>query len=153
MRRFEASTMIDRPAGEVWAYAADIARHAEWMSVSDARALRGDGSQPGSRGVERMGFGPFRWDVEFEVSVAEPGRRLRWRADNPRFEVEVGLELEPTGPTSVRARYDGSIRMRGRWRLIGPLVAMEGAGNVRRELDLLKRRVEGTSAATVATAS
>lgn len=153
MRRFEARATIDRPAEVVWAYAADIQRHDEWMGVSDPRVLSGDGAQVGARAQERMGFGPFRWEVELEVTGAEPGRRLCWRISDPRFDAEVGLELEPDGPSTVRARYDGTIRMHGRWRLLEPLVAIEGAENIRRELAQLKARVEATPATAVVPAS
>ena len=46
------------------------------MTVTDARIVQGDGTQVGARGRERMRFGPFGWDVEFEVAEAEPGRRI-----------------------------------------------------------------------------
>ena len=34
MIRFETEQTIERPADEVWAYAADVARHPEWMGVT-----------------------------------------------------------------------------------------------------------------------
>ena len=152
MTRYEAQADIARSAGEIWTYAADILRHTEWMSVADAHLLAGDGTQVGARGRERLLLGPFKWDVEFEVAEAEAGRRLLWRSGDPRFEMEVGLELEPTGPTSVRARYHGDAQMHGRWRLLAPLLAMEGAAGIKRELAQLKARVE-EAPATVAAAS
>lgn len=36
MISFGTEQTIDRPADEVWAYAADILRHPEWMGVTDA---------------------------------------------------------------------------------------------------------------------
>ena len=148
MSRFEAAVTIDRPAEEVWAYAADIARHPEWMSVSDARVLQGDGTQVGARGRERMVLGPFKWDVGFEVSEAVPGKRIVWRAANdPHGEFEVGLDLDSTGPATTHARYHGALKLRGLWRLLAPLVAMEGAAGVRRELGRLKENVETPRAA------
>ena len=108
MTRYEAHADIARSADEVWTYAADILRHTEWMSVADAHLLNGDGTQVGARGRERLLLGPFKWDVEFEVVEAEFGRRLLWRSRDPRFDMEVGLELEPTradfGPSDVLRR-------------------------------------------------
>ena len=106
----------------------------------------------GPAGRERLLLGPFKWDVEFEVVEAEVGRRLLWRSRDARFDMEVGLELEPSGPTSVRARYYGAAQMHGRWRLLSPLVAMEGSAGVKRELAQLKARIEEAPVA-VATAS
>lgn len=142
MSRFESEATIDRPAEEVWRYAANIARHPEWMAVADAQLILGEGTQVGARGRERLLLGPFKWDVEFEVVEAEPSRRITWRAvHDPRFDFEVGLRLEPIGPTT-RATYRGVVQMRGRWRLLAPLLAMEGSAGVRRELHRLKENVE-----------
>jgi hypothetical protein len=151
MTSYEAQADIARSADEVWRYAADILRHTEWMSVADAHLLAGDGTQVGARGRERLLLGPFKWDVEFEVVEAEFGRRLLWRSRDARFDMEVGLELEPIGPTSVRARYSAAAQMHGRWRLLSPIVAMEGSAGVKRELAQLKARVEEAPAAAAAT--
>ena len=150
MSRFASEATIGRSADEVWAYAADIVRHPEWMAVSDARIVRGQGTQIGARGRERL-LGPFKWDVEFEVTEAVPGRRLAWRSvDDPHLRSEMTLDLEPTGPTTTRATYHGSIRMRGRWRLLAPFVAMEGPADIRRELKRLKENVEAAPAVAAA---
>ena len=150
MRTFEAETEIARSADDVWRYAADILRHPEWMSATDARLLTGDGTRVGARGRERVLLGPITLDVEFEVAGAETGRRLLWRAIDPRFDWEVGLELEPSGPTSVRARYFGAIQLHGRWRLLSPLVTMEGRAGIKRELARLKAAVEAVPEAVAA---
>ena len=143
MTRFVTEQTIARPAQDVWAYAADIARHPEWMTVTDARVVRGPGTQTGARGRERMRFGPFGWDVEFEVVEAEPGRRIVWKAvDGAPFELEVALDLEPIEPTATKATYIADIGLRGRWRLLVPIVAMEGKAAPARELLRLKDHME-----------
>jgi uncharacterized membrane protein len=150
--RFKAEATIDRPADEIWAYAADILRHPDWMSVLDAEILRGQGSEVGARGRERLNLGPIKWAVEFEVVEAVPGRRIVWRADDPHFaEYEVALDLEATGSGATRATYRGSVQMRGRWRLLAPLLAMEGSAGVRRELEQLKHNVEAAPALATTT--
>ena len=58
MASFEHTATIARPPAEVWAYAADILRHPDWMSVADARIVRGTGAEVGARGRERLLFGP-----------------------------------------------------------------------------------------------
>ena len=152
MSRFETETTIDRSSRDVWAYAADILRHPDWMSVADAHVVRGDGTAVGARGRERLLLGPFKWDVTFEVAEAVAGRRIVWRSvDDPRFEIEVGLDLESVDATSTRATYHGAIQMRGRWRLLAPLVAMEGSAGLKRELQRLKANVEDAANMAVAT--
>ena len=144
MTRFATEQTIARPAADVWTYAADILRHPEWMTVTDARVIRGEGTMVGARGRERMRFGPFGWDVEFEVVEAEPGRRIVWESvAGAPFELRVALDLETVGQERTRATYGADIHLRGRWRLLAPMVAMEGRAGPERELRRLKDRVEG----------
>jgi uncharacterized membrane protein len=146
MTRFVTEQTIARSADDVWTYAADVPRHPEWMTITDPRIIHGDGTQIGDRGRERMRLGPFGWDVEFEVAEATPGRRIVWKAvDGAPFDLAVSLDLEPAGPTSTRARYGADIRLHGLWRLLGPMVAMEGKAGPERELKRLKAQVEETS--------
>jgi uncharacterized membrane protein len=143
MTRYVSEETVARPPDDVWAYAADIARHPEWMTVTDARVLTGTGTQVGARGRERMGFGPFAWDVEFEVAESEPGRRIVWKAvDGAPFDLEVALDLEPVEPNATKATYAADIRLHGIWRLLGPIVAIEGNAGPARELRRLKAQVE-----------
>ena len=133
--------VIDRPAADVWAYAADIVRHAEWMGVSDARLVRGTGSDIGSRGRERLALGPFKWDVEFEVAEAVSGRRIVWRSmTGAPFDIEISLDLDSVGPTSTKATYGAAIQPHGLWRLLSSLLAAEGKSGPERELRRLKRQ-------------
>jgi uncharacterized membrane protein len=149
-----AEAVIERPAGDVWAYAADIVRHAEWMTVTDPRVVRGDGTQVGARGRERLRFGPFAWDVEFEVVEADPGRRIAWRSlRGAPFDLAVTLDLEEAGGASTRATYTADVRLRGLWRLLSPIVAMEVKAGPARELHRLKMMVEATPAMASAVSS
>lgn len=152
MTSFVAKQTIATSAEDIWAYAADIARHTEWMTATDARVVRGDGTQVGARGRERMRFGPFGWDVEFEVAEATPGRRIVWKSvAGAPFDLAVSLDLEPVGPTSTKATYGADIQLHGLWRLIGPIVATEGKAGPARELERLKAQVEGASSMAAAT--
>ena len=154
MSKGVAQQTIARSAQDVWAYAAEIVRHPEWMTVTDARAISGDGTQRGARGRERTRFGPFSWDVEFEVVDATPGRRLAWRSvGGAPFDLEVTLDLEPAGPDATKASYAADLRLRGAWRLLSPIVAMEANAGPARELARLKARVEAAAVETAAVPS
>jgi uncharacterized protein YndB with AHSA1/START domain len=152
MSRFVSEQTIARSAEDVWAYAADILRHPEWMAVTDARVVEGDGTRAGARGRERMRFGPFEWDVEFEVTDAVPGRRIAWKtASGVPFDLGVALDLEALGPASTKAAYGADIRLHGVWRLLSPIVAMELKSGPARELQQLKAQVEAAPAMAPAT--
>ena len=150
--KFEAELTIARPAHEVWAYAADIARHPDWMNVTDAIVTSGDGSQVGARGWEGMSFGPFHFKVGFEVTEAEPGRRIRWQTTGGApFDGNLVLDLAPEGPSATRATYRSTLVLRGLWRLAAPLIKMEGRAGLPRELRRLKTQVENLPARSTAT--
>ncbi|HET9346252.1 MAG TPA: SRPBCC family protein [Candidatus Limnocylindrales bacterium] len=152
MSRFVSEQTIARSAEDVWAYAADILRHPEWMAVTDARVVEGDGTRPGARGRERMRFGPFAWDVEIEVSDAVTGRRIAWKSvSGAPFDLEVALGLEPAGPATTKATYGADIRLHGLWRLLSPIVAMEAKSGSARELQRLKAQVEAAPTTAPAT--
>jgi len=152
MNRFEAQTTIARAADDVWAYAADIQGHPDWMKVADAHVLDGDGTHVGSRGRERLVMGPFTWDVDFEVAEAIPGRRIVWRAmSGAPMSLDVSLDIEPIDATSSHARYAAAFQMHGLWRILSPIVAMEGRTGQVRELKALKDIVEAASTAGTAT--
>jgi len=143
MIEFKTEQTIARSADEVWAYAADIVRHTEWMGVTNARLVHGHGSQVGARARERLLFGPFRWDVEIEVTEAVPGRRIVWRSvSGAPFHGEVVLDLAPIGLDATRATYGTVIQLHGMWRLLTPFVAMEGKAGQARELSRLKEQLE-----------
>ena len=145
MSKGVAQQTIARSAQDVWTYAADIARHPEWMTVTDARIVRGEGTRAGARGRERMRFGPFGWDVEFEVADADPGRRIAWKSvSGAPFDLEVTLALEPIDPASTMATYAADIRLHGLWRLLSPMLAMEARAGPARELQRLKTRAEAS---------
>lgn len=143
MIRSETQATIESPPDKVWRYAADILRHDKWMSVTDPRTVRGGGDETGDRGRERMKLGPFGWDIEFEVTEAAPGRRLVWRSvSGAPFQLEVSLDLAPSGSTSTLATYGAALELRGLWRLLTPLIAMEAEAGPKRELGRLKALVE-----------
>jgi len=150
--RSKTEQVIERPAADIWAYAADIVRHPEWMNVTDPRPTRGTGADAGSRGRERLALGPCKGDVEFEVTEAVPGRRIVWRSvAGAPFDMEISLDLDAAGPTSTRASYGAAIEPHGLWRLLSPLLAAEGKAGPERELRRLKENLERPAPPAAAT--
>lgn len=149
MIKFETEQTIARSADDVWAYAADVLRHPEWMGVTDARITRGKGTDVGSHALERVRLGPRSVDVEFLVSESIPGRRIAWRVvGGSPLSGDVGLDLESLGPERTRAIWSGSLGLRGLWRVIEPLMAAEVKAGEMGELRRLKENLESTPAAT-----
>ena len=83
MTTYEAQAEIARSADEVWGYAADILHHPEWMAVSPRPCCRGRHTGWCPRALDGWSSVRSRWDIEFEVAEAEPGRRLPVALDGP----------------------------------------------------------------------
>ena len=148
MIRFATEQTIARSADDIWTYAADILRHPEWMGVTDARIVRGTGTEVGARALERIKLGPRSVDVEFEVSGSSPARRIAWRvASGSPLAGDVALDLEPLGPERTRAVWSGWLGLTGLWRLLEPLMAAEVKAGEAAELRRLKANLESTVAA------
>ncbi len=147
MITFETEQTIGRSADDVWAYAADILRHPEWMGVTDARIVQGTGSEVGARAIERIKMGPRTVDVEFTVAESIPARRLRWTvAGRSPLRGDVTLDLEALAAGQTRAVWSGSIGMNGLLRLLEPLMAGEVKSGEAAELRRLKANLEAASA-------
>lgn len=148
MPTFRVEETIDRPPAEVWAYAADLTHHTEWMGVTASELLAGRPTEAGARGRQTMRFGPVTRDYSIELEEAEPGRTATWAFERPRaFRGRVGLELSAAGSAATHVVYRGRIELQGAWRLLAPLIALELRENEPRELRRLKELLE--SGATV----
>ncbi len=143
MIEVRAQLTIDQPADRVWSFAAEIARHPDWMSVTSAESLQGTGTHVGDRGRERMRLGPWASYAELTVVAADPGRLIAWRpGKGSPFTGDLVLELERLGPSQTRATYGGSFSLRGLLRAVEPLFAGEAKHGMTKELRRLKDAVE-----------
>jgi uncharacterized membrane protein len=148
MITFRAEETIERPATEIWAVAVDVARHPEWMAVTESVPVSGDTTKPGGRSRQTMRMGPLRFRYEFEVTRAEPGRSVAWRVvGRSSLQAEVSLDLTPISANSTRAVYSGTMGFTGALRLLQPLIAAEAQAGEARELRKLKALVEGSPVA------
>ncbi|MGH2477605.1 MAG: SRPBCC family protein [Candidatus Limnocylindrales bacterium] len=148
MIEFNAEQTIDRPADEIWAYAADIGVHPQWMNVRDATVVKGTGVEVGAIGRETVQLGPRRYVTEIVVSEATPGRAIAWRVTGGApIAGETRLELVPIGPESTRVRWTGHFSLTGLWRLLEPVVAGEIRSGGAAELVRLKTVLEAPASA------
>jgi uncharacterized protein YndB with AHSA1/START domain len=82
------SVAVDAEASpeRVFAVLTDWSRHHEWMALTRAWVVSGDGQRPGSRLAASTGVGPLkfldtmeitRWDPPYSVEVRHTGRVVR----------------------------------------------------------------------------
>ena len=145
MIRFDTEQTIERSAEDVWAYAADILRHPEWMGVTDARLVRGSGVEVGDAAVEHVKLGPREAEVEIRVSDSVPAHRIAWTvAGRSPIAGDVRLDLEALGPDRTRVVWSGGLGLTGIWRILEPLMAGEVRSGEAAELLRLKANLERT---------
>jgi hypothetical protein len=143
MIRFDTEQTIERSAADVWAYATDILRHPEWMGVTDARLLRGNGADVGDAAIEHVKLGPREAEVEVRVSASVPARQIAWTvAGRSPIAGDVRLDLEALGPERTRAVWSGWLGLTGIWRILEPLMAAEIRSGEAAELLRLKANLE-----------
>lgn len=113
--RLERSVAVNVPAAEAWAYVTDWDRHHEWVPLSRAEGVGGEGRAVGGKLRAWSGVGPIgiwdtmtitRWDERPDGSghfaVVHTGRLVRGDA-----EVEVVAE----GPSRATVRWAEDLRL------------------------------------------
>jgi uncharacterized membrane protein len=112
---WSGSITIDRPIAQVYAYLADLPRHAEWaqsvQQLIEAKPGAPDGVGRVYRTIERQGWQTDRrphapisrgvpGDTMCEIVALQPNRRIAWRSWAPvpgvRHEGEYAFDLAPT---------------------------------------------------------
>jgi uncharacterized protein YndB with AHSA1/START domain len=137
------TVVIDRPVGDVSQYAADPDNAPQWyetsrLSSGTQRVRCKSGLEP----ISSRAFRGRRLACTYEVVELVPGRRLTMRTPGPRFPMETTYTWDDEhGATRMALRNRGTPSGFSAW--LAPLMSlMVGRAN-RKDLALLKRRLEG----------
>jgi len=141
--RVEHSLIIERPPAEVFAYATDPDKLAEWQST--ALEARSDGPiQKGARVTEVRKFLGRRMESEVEVTEYEPDRRFALRVLSGPVPFTFEQTLEPAdGGTTVKVVLEGEPG--GFFKLAEPLVERAVRRQVQTDFEQLKDILEARS--------
>lgn len=144
MAPLTASTEVDRPAAEVYAYATDPARFAEWQhNVVSGRMERGDGPGRPDRCVTVRRIGFVQRANTAELVDSDPPRTWRVRGIDGPIRAAVDVAVEPVDDQRSRLTITLDFAGRGLGKLLVPLAVQPQA---RREmpanLRALKRQLE-----------
>jgi uncharacterized protein YndB with AHSA1/START domain len=143
---------IERKPEEVFAFLSDLERVSEWQQgVIRSQVLTPGPVRVGTRFTETAKVGPWRLDATCEVTAYEPARRMAFTASSKPIEYGGEFTLEPLG-SGTRLSVDAAVRLKGFWRLMQPVMAGEMKSETRKELETIKRVLEGTAGAVRATA-
>ena len=117
MKTASATTIIDRPADDVWRAISDITRMGEWSPECIAGRWAGDAFGPavgasfeGDNAIKVAGRTLKRWTTTSDVTACEPGRVFEffsgglstWRyeltpTDDGRTSITESFQYEPKG--------------------------------------------------------
>jgi hypothetical protein len=139
-----ASTVVDRPAALVFAYATDPARFAEWQQgVTGAHLEQPGPAQVGTKCLTTRRIGGASRTVTSELTHIDAPRTWGVRGIDGPIRATVDLTVEPVTETSSRLTITVGFDGHGIGKLLVPLIVRRQAHKeMPANVEALKRRVE-----------
>jgi hypothetical protein len=139
-----ASTVVDRPAAEVFAYATDPARFREWQQgVIDGHLDQPGPAQVGARCVTTRRIGGASRASTSELTHIDPPRTWGVRGIDGPIRATVDVTVDPLTQTSSRLTIAVDFDGHGIGKLLVPLmVRRQAQKEMPANIRALKRRVE-----------
>jgi uncharacterized protein YndB with AHSA1/START domain len=139
-----ASTVVDRPAAQVFAYATDPAYFAEWQQGVIEGHLDPPGpAQVGTKCLTTRRIGGANRVVTAEVTHIDAPRTWRVQGLDGPIRAAVDLTVEPLTETRSRLTIAVDFDGRGIGKLVVPLIVRRQAQKeMPANVDALKRHVE-----------
>ena len=139
-----ASTVVDRPAAEVFAYATDPARFHEWQQgVVDGHLDQPGPPQVGAKCLTTRRIGGANRTVTSEFTHIDAPRTWGVRGIDGPIRATVDLTVEPLSETSSQLTIAVDFDGRGIGKLLVPLIVRRQAHKeMPANVEALKRRVE-----------
>jgi ligand-binding SRPBCC domain-containing protein len=147
MIRFEVSTEIKRPLGEVFAYADDPTNLAEWNSIVEESKASETPVRKGTKITTRARFLGRRVDSIAEVTEHVPNQKFVQMSDKP-FPLTITNQFEAAGEgTRVTAILEGEPG--GFFRIGEPVLVRIAKKQFQAQLDTMKELLEARAPAEV----
>ena len=139
-----ASTVVDRPAAEVFAYATDPARFREWQQgVVDGHLDQPGPPRVGAKCLTTRRIGGANRTVTSELTHIDAPRTWGVRGLDGPVRASVDVTVEPLTGTSSRLTIAVGFDGHGIGKLLVPLIVRRQAQKeMPANLEALKRRVE-----------
>jgi Polyketide cyclase / dehydrase and lipid transport len=137
------STVVGRPAAEVFAYATDPARFREWQQgVIDGHQDQPGPAQAGMKCLTTRRIGGANRVVTAEVTHVDAPRTWGVRGIDGPIRATVDVTVEPLTETSSRLAIAVDFDGHGIGKLLVPLVRRQAQKEMPANLEALKRHVE-----------
>ena len=134
---------IDRPIEEVFEYLTNLDNAPEWsVEVVD---VRHDGPlQVGATGQDVRMMGKKQVTMPWTVTEFTPPHRMVLDYTEP-FPINAAFLFASTPSGGTRVTCNTEMKPTGRWKLMSPLMAREGAKTDRTQFEKVKRILESRS--------
>ncbi|WP_276246936.1 SRPBCC family protein [Haladaptatus sp. YSMS36] len=143
-----ASITVDRPIEDVYAYISNVENMANWADgVRNVRYVSGAENEVGATYTSEYTYSGRTTEMSYEITAVEPPNRFAMVGTGPfPFEGELLLTATPTGTrvtNSIDAGADGRFT-KVMFTVLGPLMRRLMAGQLGKELEILKGELEST---------
>lgn len=139
-----ATTLIDRPAPEVFDYVMDVPHDAEWRTgVVEAGFTAEPPVGVGTTGFDRVEANGRSMTAEWTVFEHEPGKLARWTLDTGPISGTGGYVCESVGD-ATRFTIEANVRPTGGYRILGPVFGTIGRRQNQTDVETLRRLLERT---------
>jgi uncharacterized membrane protein len=143
MTTVTASIDIDRPAGYVFDYLADMSNNPDWQKGQRRCSWTSDPPlRLGSTYDQEARFLGRTLVSSFEVTEFEPGRKIRIQTTGGSMPIDVTRTVEALDADRCRVRAEVRGEAPGPMRLLGPLLDHLVERSVRSDYRRLKARLE-----------
>lgn len=137
-----ASMLIDRPTSEVYDFVMDVRNDARWRTGVVEAAFVGDGQLGvGTRGYDLVEGNGRSARADWEVYEFVPGKLARWNLTSGPIAGTGGYVCEPAR-NGTRFTLEADVEPTGALRFLGPVFAIVGRRQNRRDVRRLKRTLE-----------
>lgn len=141
---YKAEVTINVPSERVYLAISDAQKWPMWTSMSEPKVLAGTGFDTvGSQVESVVGEGPMKQKMTFEVTSAEPGRRLAFKTiSKGSMQWDGEITLEAKGASTTHVVQTGQIRLSGAAKLMEGVLGGEVRKGEQKELETLKELLE-----------
>ena len=142
MIQLNDSITISRSASEVFAFLADLNNIPKWQAeVVSSKVITTGPTKVGTRFTEEVKIGPMRSMANCEVTEFSPDRRMTFKAISPSIDYEGQVLVEPW-EKGAKLTLAGTVRPKGWWKLLQPMMKGEFKSGIKKELAAVKAILE-----------
>jgi hypothetical protein len=140
MARIKTTIEIGRPQDEVFAYMTDLRNAKEWSVGLVDVSYDGELAE-GTSGRDVRKLGGKQITMPWKVVIFDTPRRATFEYGDP-FPATAEFSFDPTA-RGTKVTCETHLRPKGLWRLLGPVMAMEGRKTDRLQFQKVKEILEG----------